>query len=66
MLTHPCTCNRLSSALGSVHSRCDCPWCSGSGVAVVPAFVCVPCKEARHADCPGSTHCDCQHRTDRK
>jgi hypothetical protein len=26
-------------------------------------FICADCRDRRHTDCPGSTRCDCQHRT---
>jgi hypothetical protein len=25
-------------------------------------MVCKPCREQRHADCPGQIWCDCQHQ----
>lgn len=25
-------------------------------------FVCEPCKDGKHPDCPGGTYCDCGHR----
>lgn len=25
-------------------------------------FVCEPCKDQRHEDCPGDSWCDCSHR----
>lgn len=28
-------------------------------------MICPSCKAGQHADCPGGTWCDCQHRTDR-
>lgn len=29
---------------------------------VLVNFVCEPCSNADHANCPGKGHCDCQHR----
>lgn len=26
-------------------------------------FVCDPCKDGKHPDCPGDSWCDCAHRT---
>lgn len=28
-------------------------------------MICAACKAGQHPDCPSTTWCDCQHRTDR-
>lgn len=25
-------------------------------------FICKSCRDGKHSDCPGDTHCDCQHK----